>query len=227
MPGVSDPTLLPLVQPGEAADCGDGGFRLVMHVGPDIGGGRFGLARYVQPARLWLQPTIAARNDVVYLAWDQSTSPFFGDPNSNSNVMFLRSSDGGKTWTSPLQVNPSGDQHHVLPSLTIGDDPQSVHVVYYTQHSDGAIDVDMANSHDRGDSFPANRTARITTSSMMLPPTNIPVPTVTDPFATINYDRIFSPCYALGEYLSARVANGRVHVAWGTRATTLQNQWIS
>ena len=112
------------MQPGEFTDCGtSGSLRLVLHIGPNIGGGRFGLARYVQSTRLIAQPAVAARNGVVYLAWNQSTSPFFGDPNGNSNIMFMRSDDGGNTWASPLQVNPSGDPHHVHPSLTIDDDP--------------------------------------------------------------------------------------------------------
>ena len=215
VPGALDPTLLPIVQPGEITDCGGGGIRLVLHIGSNIGGGRFGLARYVQSTRLIVQPGIAARAGVVYLAWNQSTSPFFGDPNGNSNIMFMRSDDGGKTWTSPLQVNPSGDPHHVHPSLTIDDDPQSVHIAFYTQHADGTIDVDMANSHDRGNSFAANRTVRITPSSMVLPPTNIPIPTASNPFRTTNYDRNIVPCYALGEYLSARAANGQVYVEFG------------
>ena len=215
VPGALDPTLLPIVQPGEITDCGGGGIRLVLHIGSNIGGGRFGLARYVQSTRLIVQPGIAARAGVVYMAWNQSTSPFFGDPNGNSNIMFMRSEDGGKTWTSPLQVNASGDPHHVHPSLTIGDDPQSVHIAFYTQHADGTIDVDMANSHDRGNSFAANRTVRITPSSMVLPPTNIPIPTASNPFRTTNYDRNIVPCYALGEYLSARAANGQVYVEFG------------
>jgi len=215
VPGALDPTLLPIVQPGEITDCGGGGIRLVLHIGSNVGGGRFGLARYVQSTRLIVQPGIAARAGVVYLAWNQSTSPFFGDPNGNSNIMFMRSEDGGKTWTSPLQVNASGDPHHVHPSLTIGDDPQSVHIAFYTQHADGTIDVDMANSHNRGNSFAANRTVRITPSSMVLPPTNIPIPTASNPFRTTNYDRNIVPCYALGEYLSARAANGQVYVEFG------------
>jgi hypothetical protein len=102
---------------------------------------------------------------------------------------------------SPLPSDP----HHVHPSLTIDDDPQSqsVLVAYYTQHIDGIIDVDMANSQDSGRSFPINRTARVTRFSMVLPPTNIPVPTPSDPFATSNYDRIAPACYALGVCLSA------------------------
>jgi hypothetical protein len=215
VPGALDPTLLPIVQPGEFTDCGGGGLRLVLHIGSNIGGGRFGLARYVQSTRLIVQPGIAARAGVVYLAWNQSTSPFFGDPNGNSNIMFMRSDDGGTTWTSPLQVNASGDPHHVHPSLTSDDDPQSVHIAFYTQHADGTIDVDMANSHDRGNSFAANRTVRITPSSMVLPPTNIPIPIPSNPFRTTNYDRNIQPCYALGEYLSARATNGQVYVEFG------------
>ena len=215
VPGALDPTLLPIVQPGEFTDCGGGGLRLVLHIGSNIGGGRFGLARYVQSTRLIVQPGIAARAGVVYLAWNQSTSPFFGDPSGNSNIMFMRSEDGGTTWTSPLQVNASGDPHHVHPSLTIDDDPQSVHIAFYTQHADGTIDVDMANSHDRGNSFAANRTVRITPSSMVLPPTNIPIPIPSNPFRTTNYDRNIQPCYALGEYLSARATNGQVYVEFG------------
>ena len=101
------------------------------------------------------------------------------------------------------------------PSLTIDDDPQSVHIAFYIQHADGTIDVDMANSHDRGNSFAANRTVRITPSSMVLPPTNIPIPIASNPFRTTNYDRNIQPCYALGEYLSARATNGQVYVEFG------------
>src|SRR5262249_44314250 len=40
-PGAPDPTLLPIVPAGDLTDCGTfGGFRLTIHAGPDIGGGR-------------------------------------------------------------------------------------------------------------------------------------------------------------------------------------------
>jgi hypothetical protein len=105
--------------------------------------------------------------------------------------------------------------HHVLPSLAIDPDLNDVHVVYYTQHADGTIDVDMANSHDRGVSFPADRTLRVTSTSAALAPTNNPIPTGANPFATTNYDRLIVPCYSLGEYLSVKSINGRQHVLWG------------
>jgi hypothetical protein len=155
---------------------------------------------------------------VVYLAWPNSDSPFFGDPNGHSNVLFVRSTDGGKSWSSPIQVNPTvaGDKHHVLPALAIDNDPNDVHVVFYTQHANDTVDLDMANSHDGGLSFPANRTIRVTSTSMNLPPTNIPLtPTRASPFGATNYDRQIAVCYALGEYPSVTAANGKVYAGWG------------
>jgi hypothetical protein len=229
-PDAPDATLLPIVQPGDLIECNatqvaPGQFninlRLTLHEGTNVGGSLTGLPRYVNATRLIAQPTIAARNGVVYLAWNTSTSPIFGDPNGNSNIMFIRSDDGGTTWTAPIPVNPPGDPHHVHPSLSIDNNPQSVHISYYTQHSDGSLDLDMANSHDRGDSFPADRTVRVTSTPGALPPTNIPIPSASQPFATTNYDRNIAQCYALGEYQSVTAANGRVYVSWGDTRNTI------
>jgi hypothetical protein len=75
-----------------------------------------------------------------------------------------------------VQVNPSvgTDVHHILPSLTLSDGPNDVHVAYYTQHGDGTIDVDLANSKDSGASFPADRTQHVTSVAFNLAPSNIP-----------------------------------------------------
>ena len=230
IPGAPDATLLPLVQPGELTECGasknaSGHFsvnlRLTVHAGTDVGGSITGLRRFVNASRLIAQPAIAARDGVVYLAWNTSTSPAFGDPNGTSVIKFMRSDDGGSTWTPAVQVNPPGDPQHIHPSLSIGDNPQSVHVSYYTQHGDGTLDLDMANSHDRGASFLADRTVRVSSMPFALPPTNIPVPTKSNPFGTTNYDRNIAQCYALGEYQSNRSANGNVYVLWGDTRNTI------
>jgi len=96
-----------------------------------------------------------------------------------------------------------------------------VHVTYYTQHANGTIDVDMANSHDGGASFPTSRTVRVSSTSSNLPPTNIPIPSASNPFATTNYDRTIQQCYALGEYQSVVTANGSVYAAWGDNRNTI------
>jgi hypothetical protein len=162
-----------------------------------------------------LQPAAAARNGVVYLAWSNSTSPVYG-AGTGSNVFFIRSDDGGSTWSAPIVANPdvSTDKHHVLPSLAIDNDPNDVHISYYTQHLDNTVDVDLANSHDRGVSFPPNRALRVTSAPMSLPPTNIRLSNAPSYSAT-NYDRQIAVCYALGEYQSVTTANGSVYVGWG------------
>ena len=55
----------------------------------------------------------------------------------------------------------------------------------------------------------------MTSTSFDLPPTNIPVPTASNPFASTNYDRQIQPCYALGEYQNVTTGNGSVYTAWG------------
>jgi hypothetical protein len=214
IPGALSPTVLPVVQSGELVDAGSGGARLAIHAGPALAG-RGGLRQFVQTARLVTQPAFAARNGVLYLAWSQSTSPFFGDPSAGSNVFFMRSNDGGATWSAAIQVNPANvaDIHHVLPALSIDNDPNSVHIAYYTQHSDETVDVDLANSHDRGTTFPVNRALRVTSTNFVLPPTVVRL--AGGPTPTTNYDRLIVSGYNLGEYLSVTSANGSTYVLWG------------
>jgi hypothetical protein len=230
VPGAPDPTVMPVTQPGELTSCGGSvqgqqlfvNLRLTVHGAADAGPGLFGLPRYINASRMVLQPALAARNGVLYLAWNNSTSRFFGDPAGGSNILFVRSDDGGSTWTVPIIVNPVSvaDKHHVLPSLAIDADPNDVHVSYYTQHSDGSLDLDMANSHDGGDSFPADRTLHVTSTPFDLPPTNIPLSNG-PVFGATNYDRQIAVCYALGEYQSVTSANGSVYAGWGDMRNTI------
>ena len=216
IPGAPDPTVMPVTQPGELTACGGFNIRLTIHGSANPGPGRFGFPRYINASRMTLQPAIAARNGKLYLAWSNSTSLIFGDPAGHSNILFVGSDDGGNTWTAPTIVNPvvATDIQHVLPSLAIDKDPNDVHVTYYTQHSNRSIDLDMANSHDGGSSFPADRTVRVSSTSFDLPPSNIPL-TNFPSFNATNFDRQIAVCYALGEYQSVTTANGSVYAAWG------------
>jgi hypothetical protein len=103
----------------------------------------------------------------------------------------------------------------VLPTLAINEDPSDLHptiyISYYTQHSDETVDVDTASLRNGAGSFTA---VRLTSAPFALAPTNIPLPTKHDLFNTTNYDRLVFPCYNLGEYMSAKVANGTSYVLW-------------
>src|SRR5262249_47157341 len=218
-PGAPDPTLLPIVSPGTLTDCGSHSrFRLTIHDGPDVGGGQDGLPRFVQAARLITQPAFAARNGHLYLAWANSRSGVFGDGNG-SDILFMWSNNGGKSWKGPIQVNPAvqKDLHHVLPILAINEEPSddqlTVYISYYTQHRDGTVDVDMASA-DQDDNAFTFTAVRVTTTPSGLAPTNIPLPTADDPFNTVNFDFAYVSCANLGEYMSARVANGISYVMW-------------
>ena len=216
IPGAPDRTLIPVTEVGELTSCGTNNLRLTIHAGGDAGPGQFGRPRWVNASRMVLQPALAAHNGVVYLVWHNSTSPQFGDPAASSNILLVRSLDGGETWSAPIRINPpdATDRHHVLPAIAVGDNPFSVHVSYYTQHVDGTIDLDVVNSQDGAVTFPPQRTIRVTTTPMNLPPTNIPL-TGAPTFASTNYDRTVVSCYALGEYQSVTAANGSVYAAWG------------
>jgi hypothetical protein len=81
IPGAPSPTVMPVTQPGALTACGGGNIRLTIHTALNAGPGAFGLPRYVQASRLPLQPALAARNGTLYLAWSNSTSLSYGDPN--------------------------------------------------------------------------------------------------------------------------------------------------
>ncbi|WP_437520582.1 sialidase family protein [Sorangium sp. So ce726] len=215
--GAPDPTLLPVVQPGELIDCGDrGGLRLAITDGLPLPG-RLGFPTYVQASRLTVQPALAVRRGVLYLAWSASTSGNRGEARSGSNVFLMRSDDRGETWTPPIPVtSTTEDIHHVLPAVTMGDEPSDIHILYYTQHSDRSVDVEMASSFERGESFGEGDRQRVTDTSFRLSPTNIPL---REPaglsYPTTNFDQVVPPCFNLGEYLDITSEGKKLYSVWG------------
>ena len=216
------------VTPGAFTDCGanNGGFRNVLHQGPNLGGGRFGFPRYRHATRLVTQPAAAAANGRFFLAFQTNGSPFFGDDSAGSSITALYSRDGGNSWFPPLTVAPStaADPQHVHPAVTLTEeDGGQLLIGYYVQQADSKLRTDVATTVATGKGLKLVKTGHLSSTSFDLTPSNNPFPIVGNPFFTTNYDRAIRACYDIGEYMSlTRGGDEGGIAAWGDN----RNTWI-
>src|SRR5262249_39470803 len=180
--------------------------------------GRFGTFRYVYATRLNTQPAAAAFRDRLLIALQSSTSPFFGDPTSGSEIKVLYSQDGGASWSDPVRIaSTTADPQHVHPAIALGQNGDRAWVTYYVQEADGRLRTDIARIHADGNQLRLDSTTGLSTQSFDLTPSNIPLPTPTNPFRTTNFDRIIAHCYDIGEYMSVAATDdpSEALAAWG------------
>jgi hypothetical protein len=114
----------------------------------------------------------------------------------------------------------------VHPALSLRGIGQSViaSVGYYTQVTNGQLRVDAATTQINPEGPLTPVKASPLSPSFDLTPSNIPIPTATDPNLTTNYDRTIRPCYDIGEYMSAtQTSDKNTLFAWGDN----RNQWTS
>jgi len=228
--GAPDAQTFPVVTPGTLADCGaSGGFRTVLHSGPDLGGGRLGLPRYRNATRLISQPAMAAVAGRLFIAFNASNSPVFGDPTSTSAIKLLFSPNGGGTWLNPLTVAPAtaADPQHVHPAISTDLTGLRVTIGYYAQQANGQLRVDavsgVAINNATDVALVGARTRSLSPAFDLMPSMN-PLPT--PPFAantTTNYDRTIRPCYDIGEYMTATDVLGGTVLTFGDN----RNTWTS
>ncbi len=227
VPGAPEPTGFPNVTPGTLADCGvNGGFRTVLHTGPDLGGGRLGFPVFRQATRLISQPAAAVQDGTIFIALNSSTSATFGDPAARSVIRLLASRDGGSSWRGPFLIAGATDAEpqHVHPAVTIGESVDVVTIGYYAQLADGRLRVDAVSAElgDSGNGVHLKGSASHLGPAFDLIPSNNPLPAFGASFTT-NYDRTIRPCYDIGEYMSiTRSGDGTVAVFGDNR-----NTWTS
>jgi hypothetical protein len=231
VPGAPSPAAFPNVTPGTLADCGtSGGFRLVLHAGSDLGGGRLGLPVFRNATRLVSQPSTVVADGRVFIALNSSTSPNVGDPNSMSQILLLMSPNGGASWQGPFTVAraTAARPQHVHPSISVDSEGRQVTVGYFTQLASGQVRFDAATAEVRtegGKTSLSEKRSSALSPAFDLIPSNNPLPTPAFPAnATTNYDRTIRPCYDLGEYTAAtRTSDDRTVFAWGDN----RNSWTS
>jgi hypothetical protein len=127
-----------------------------------------------------------------------------------SDVFVVRSEDGGRSWSDPVNVvkgravKQDSDQttnDNFMPVLTVGPDGQ-INVFFYDRRNDRAnrkIDVYRTVSTDQGRTWVNER---VTAESFDVPPLNP------------NFDPLVKNCY-MGDYNDATVDGGGFYLTWG------------
>lgn len=134
--------------------------------------------------------------DTVYVAWD-TTADAKSAP-SSTGVQLSRSTDGGRTFSAPTAVSPTGGGQH----FGIGADPfvapdGTVHVAW----NDGSQNIEEASSTDGGLSFGPPH---------VISPTNIAIATVI-PAQNSRGVLIYPAC---GADSSSGPARGTLYCSW-------------
>ncbi len=115
------------------------------------GGATFGKSINLSnnPASLSYNPQLVALGENVYIVWEDD----YGN-SGNSDIFYMKSSDGGKTFTSKknLSDDPSGSGN---PQISVSG--KNIYVVWTGTSPDGP-DILLAQSSDDGNTFtaPAN-----------------------------------------------------------------------
>jgi hypothetical protein len=141
-------------------------------------------------------PAIGVTNDgTVHLAWGE----WIG---TDAEVKYVRSIDGGFTWTAPVSMNDVPTGHQFFPSLTTDGD--NVHVIWYDSRLNGPagttiedLDVFYNRSADAGATFQAD--VRMTERAF-------------DPNEVSRFP-VFCAAF-IGDYVDIDAVNGKVAAIW-------------
>ncbi len=90
-------------------------------------------------------------NGSVYINWSDQRNG-----TDNTDVFFVKSTDGGNTWTSPLKVNDDNtSRHQFFTWMTIDQTTGFIYCCFYDRRNTAgaATDVFVARSTDGGDTF--------------------------------------------------------------------------
>ena len=92
-------------------------------------------------------PQIAAdpTTGAIYIAWENDTAPTPG----HDGIVVAHSTDGGLTWSAPIQANGAPDAPAFTPQIAVASDG-TVGVFYYDLRADGRATAWLATSHDGG-----------------------------------------------------------------------------
>ena len=132
-------------------------------------------------------------NGHIYIVWTE------WHPHTDADVHFIRSTDGGASWTDPLRVNDDligNGKDQFFPWVSVSPDGSRVDVVFYDRRDDPdniKFHTYVSSSFDGGQTFASNR--RVTSVA-------------SDP-ANDGFDGRF-----IGDYNGIVSTNEALHPAW-------------
>jgi hypothetical protein len=158
-----------------------------------------------------MQPAMAAVNGKLFIAFNASTSPYYG-AGTGSVIKLVYSPDGGQTWAPPVTAvtSTTAEPQHVLPSIATNSNGSSIALTYFKQLRSGRIAVDRVLGAAAQGTVSFGSPSSVA-APFDLPPTNVTV----DPDLTLNFDSVIVPCYALGEYTATAWTAGGPAAAFG------------
>ena len=167
-----------------------------------------GNIRMLHQAWLAVDTTGSANNGNLYVVWASDPT----GSTDNSDVFFSRSTNGGTTWSAPLQLGGGTTTDQFEPNVAVGGDEGTVTVAWYDRRNDPTnnfnIDVFKAFSTDGGATFGAIQ--RVTNTSFGLPQLNP------------SFDSAITNCY-MGEYIGVAADAGAFYYLWGDDRNTVTN----
>lgn len=87
----------------------------------------------------------------LYLVWADQRNGI-----DDTDIWFMRSTNGGDMWTQPMRINQDGPgKHQFLPWMSVDEGTGYIYIVYYDRraYDDLQTDVYIAYSTDGGNSF--------------------------------------------------------------------------
>jgi hypothetical protein len=140
------------------------------------GGSTIGTVKSTDCGKHWSQPvTVGSISDpqAPGVAFRTPTFAFIATDSTDSNIVYVtyqnfvngdydiyvqRSTDGGVTWGSPVQVNEDpGSRHQIFPTIEVSNG--ALHVAWYDFRNSAtpgneALDVYYASTNTAGDAYP-------------------------------------------------------------------------
>jgi hypothetical protein len=177
-------------------------------------------------AQPWVLPDPVNPNNVYVVAADDPTNTDHGDAFDNMDVFIVRSTDRGRTWGTPVQVNegPVGTTQF-FPTAAIDDKSQCLTITWYDTRAESTnaagnflLDVFLRSSSDGGLTF----SPEVQLNDVPFDP-DLGAPCRFGPQPPCQDDSSPLQTLRIGEYNGVAVANGIAHAVWtGNTATGQQ-----